>query len=158
MSNAPVIPWVPITLAMLERYAPASLIDALKTADTDAADDRLPGVIATVTVEIRNAVASRRANRVDLDPTLIPVDLEACAAWLVIDRLQNVAGMGLTDSQKESLIRETAKLRDVMSGKLVVSLPANPATPLIEPLPAAQLVRSEGRRERRFSREDQRGL
>jgi hypothetical protein len=139
MNNAPITPWVALSADSIEKFALGAILDAMRSAGTVNIDDKLPGLIAGVTVEIRNRVASFPGNPIDSDPSLIPPDLECAGSYLVIQRL--CAGtVPLTDDQKEALKTELRKLDDVAAGKLRVAKPASPAIAQIEPQAAAQGV------------------
>ncbi len=146
--------WIVITKADLYNSKAAPFIDAANTLALGAGQaDRVTGILADVTMEIRRRVA--KCNQLDQNTAALPGGLKPLAVDLIYCRLKNALELPLTEDEKLFLKLRETQLDRIADGRDVVEspdnpIPANPAQALAQP--------SFGRgRRREFTRQSQEG-
>jgi hypothetical protein len=125
--------WIPITIGTLYEAKIAALVDACSSAAKKAGQaDRAPGIIQGVVDEVRNAVASCSANRVDGDETTIPKSLRRACVVMILAQLKGALEEPLTDDERDELKSVERKLGQVAACKLKVEQPDTPVAPPVE--------------------------
>jgi hypothetical protein len=146
--------WIVITQADLYNSKAAALIDAANSSSLGAGQtDRITGVIADVTLEVRRRVA--KCNQLDQNTAAIPGGLKPLAVDLIFCRLKTALEMELTEDERLSLKQRELQLDRIADGRDVVEPPDSPMA--VNPL---QFVPEPGfghRRPREFTNRTQNG-
>lgn len=125
--------WIALTTDTLKEAKVAALIEACDSAALgDDQPNRAAGLIQGVVNEVRNAVASCRANQVDEDTTKIPESQRDLAVDLIIARLKNAIEQPLTEDERDNVTERRRQLRDIAACELVVDQPDNPIDAPVE--------------------------
>ena len=128
--------WITIKLADLYNSKAAALIDTANSVSLGTGQtDRVTGMIADVTVEIRRKVA--RCNQLDQDTTKIPAGLKNCAVDILYCRLKTALELDLSPAERDSLAARERELNRIADGKDLVDAPDNPmAASQVQDIPA----------------------
>jgi hypothetical protein len=119
--------WIALTEAHLtDRLSGAELAAWRKAALAPGQTDPVPGVLASVTGEVRGYVAAWRSNTMG-DGVTIPDELLDAAMALVLVRLSNRLPISLTPERSDAAREARTLLRDVAAGKFTVATAATPA-------------------------------
>lgn len=117
--------WITITKADIYNSKAATLVDQInQNLLGNGQTDRLTGIIADVTLEIRRRVA--KCNQLDADATRIPGGLKPLAVDLIFCRLKIAVEMELNEDERRTLARRETELDRVAAGDDVVDPPDNP--------------------------------
>lgn len=127
------MPWIAITTDTLKEASIAALIEACDSAALgDGQANRAAGLIQGVVNEIRNAVATCRANDVDEDTTTIPESQRDLAVDLINARLKTAIQQPLTEDERNNVSERRRQLRDIAACKLVVDQPGTAIEPPVQ--------------------------
>lgn len=125
--------WISITIETLYEARVAALIDACSSAAKAAGQaDRAAGLIQGVVNDVRMAVMSCSANRVDDDETTVPNSLRDLTVDLVIARLKKAIEDQLTEDERKDIERHDRRLRLIASCQWKVEQPDTPIAPPVE--------------------------
>jgi hypothetical protein len=145
--------WITVALADLYNSKAAPLVDQINQQMLGAGQtDRLTGIIADATLEIRRRVA--KCNQLDADTTKIPGGLKPLAVDLIYCRLKIAAELPLSDDERLILKQREDQLERIADGRDTVDPADNPIAPnFTQALPAPAF----GRRHRLFTNRTQEG-
>jgi hypothetical protein len=145
--------WISLALADLYNSKAAPLVDQINQQLLGAGQtDRVTGILADVTLEIRRRVA--KCNQLDADPTRIPAGLKPLAVDLAYCRLKIAAEMPLSEDERLLLKQREDQLERVADGRDTVDPADNPvAANFNQALPAPAF----GCRHRQFTNRTQEG-
>jgi hypothetical protein len=125
--------WIAITIDTLNEAKVAALISACSTkGKASGQPDRAAGIIQGVVNEIRNSVATCKANKVDSDTTKVPESQRDLAVDMIIARLKKVVELDLSQDERDNLAERNRQLRDIAACKLVVDQPDNAVAPDVQ--------------------------
>jgi len=117
--------WLAITISDLYNSKSATLIDQINQNLLGAGQtDRVTGIIADVTLEVRRKVAVQYS--IDIDPTKIPGGLKTLAVDMIYCRLKIAAEMTLSEDERIALRKCVTDLDRIADGKDMVDQPDNP--------------------------------
>lgn len=134
--------WILITVETLQESSVAAAIAAYSTAAlAQAQEDRAPGLIQGVVNEVRGAVATCPANRLDANPASIPASLRDLAVDLILARLKKAVGEALSKDEVRDVTWRRAQLKEVSAGTRAVEQPDAPVNPEMERGGACEVVR-----------------
>ena len=128
--------WITLTKADLYNSKASALVDAANSVSLGAGQtDRVTGILADVTSEIRRKVA--RCNQLDASLSAIPAGLKNCAVDIIYCRLKVALEMDLSQAERDSLAARERELNRVADGKDLVDAPDHPiAAGMVQDIPA----------------------
>jgi hypothetical protein len=144
--------WISLTAADLNAYLVAEQLTALRTEALAVGQaDPFTEVMPDVVNMIRAYIASNPANQVDAAALTLPPELKLDVSYLIISPLLGRLGIALTKDQAAALERAHSTLIALREKKLVVSRPATPVEPDIQPATGVVLASSSTRQASRTS-------
>lgn len=128
--------WITIAKADLYNSKASALVDAANSVSLGAGQtDRVTGMLADVTSEIRRKVA--RCNQLDANTSAIPAGLKNCAVDIIYCRLKVALEMDLSQAERDSLAARERELNRIADGKDLVDAPDNPmAAGMVQDIPS----------------------
>ena len=129
----PTADWITITKETLYDAKVAALVDACDSAALALNQPpRAAGIIQGVVDDVRAAVFSNRANRVDADPAKIPKSLKRHAVALIIPALKDAVELELTAFEETAAKVAEQRLLAVAKGAWQIDTPDEPVQPAVE--------------------------
>lgn len=117
--------WINITVEDLYTYLAAPQVEALRRcAVSKAQPDPVIDAIQNVVLSIRAYILSNKRNVLSASPYAIPPELKSDACILALEVAQlRIPGFRLTSDQVRLVEEARAKMQQIVSGELVISLP-----------------------------------